>query len=391
MHLLRRDHRPHRHRPHHGARSGSGGVAPAAPAVVLIEDGLVVAVGPDLEIPEEAEQIELTGLHLIPGLIDGFCTLDPDQDALWLASGVTTVRDGGMTIKDSLFERPVASRDVHPGPQLLVSSPLFMDAGRSSQRDSGSARPFRRRSRSRRCSPARGGERRLRLLSSRREPRRGAAARGRQAGLEYRVKTWGGSAGSRHPQGPRGRPVRLARARLAPPPGARFGNLDEQLAALSAAIADLAQGDWKVTPSMGTGRFVRWSGPEEPRSSRRSGPSRARWRGNWGAFRLMRAGDWRRSSGRWSRAKARAAAPRGRGPASPWVGRPERRDRTGWRFDDELEERVAAGIAVPEVLALATRGPPRPSVARSESGKIAPGYQANCSPSPVTPDAPSAR
>ncbi|MGB0333288.1 MAG: hypothetical protein ACPGPE_15870, partial [Planctomycetota bacterium] len=274
-----------------------GGVAPAAPAVVLIEDGLVVAVGPDLEIPEEAEQIELTGLHLIPGLIDGFCTLDPDQDALWLASGVTTVRDGGMTIKDSLFERPVASRDVHPGPQLLVSSPLFMDA-RAQQPEGFRLGP-----------PVQAAEQIAEVLSLLEEGNGafdyfrhdGSLDEGQlrvvcQAGLEYGVKTWG--------RIPRDLGIRKAREAgqygllgldSLLPPGARFGNLDEQqLAALSAAIADLAQGDWKVTPLlMGTGRFVRWSGPEEPPVLEALGPLyEARWRGDLEAFRLMRAGDW---------------------------------------------------------------------------------------------------
>jgi imidazolonepropionase-like amidohydrolase len=37
---------------------------------VLIRDGLIAAVGPDLEAPEGAEQIDATGLHLMPGIVD---------------------------------------------------------------------------------------------------------------------------------------------------------------------------------------------------------------------------------------------------------------------------------------------------------------------------------
>ena len=79
------------------------------------------------------------------------------------------------------------------------------------------------------------------------------------------------------------------------PKGARFSSLDEaQEASLDAAVDDLAQGVWMVVPLlMGTGRFVRWSGPEVPEVLAALGPLyETRWKADLEAFRLMRSGDW---------------------------------------------------------------------------------------------------
>jgi len=360
-----------------------GGVVAAAPATVLIEDGLIVAVGPNLEIPEEAERIELTGLHLVPGLIDGFCTLDPGHDALWLASGVTTVRDGGMTIKESLFERPLASRDVNPGPQLLVSSPFFMDA-RSPQPDGFGL-----------GAPEQAAEQIAEVLSLLKEGNGafdyfrhdGSLDEGQlrvvcQAGLEYGVKTWG--------RIPRAVGIRKARAagqegllglETLLPKGARFADLDEQQQAhLSAAVADLAEGGWMVTPLlMGTGRFVRWSGSEVPPVLEALGPLyETRWRADLEAFQLMRSGNWdavlrtveaeRRLVRQLHEAGVQLVP--GSGAPSGGIG-------PGGGLIDELEEWVAAGIPAAEVLALATRGAAEAVGGDVPAGKVAVGHQAN--------------
>lgn len=360
-----------------------GGVVAAGPAVVLIEDGLIVAVGPDVEVPEDAERIELTGLHLVPGLSDAFCTLDPEQDALWLASGVTTVRDGGMTIKDSLFERPIASRDVNPGPQLQVSSPLFMDV-RSQQPDGFGL-----------GAPEQAAEQIAQVLELLEEGsgafdyfrHNGSLDEGQlrvvcQAGLEYGVETWG-----RIPPA-----VGIIKARAAGqrgllglesllPKGARFSSLDEaQEASLDAAVDDLAQGEWMVVPLlMGTGRFVRWSGPEVPEVLAALGPLyETRWKADLEAFRLMRSGDWdavlrtveaeRRLVRQLHEAGVQLVP--GSGAPSAGIG-------PGSGLIDELEEWVAAGIPTEDVLTLATRGAANALGGAVPAGLIAPGHQAN--------------
>ena len=109
--------------------------APLEGATVLIQDGLIQKVGVGVEIPEGAETVDLTGLHLIPGLIDGSVTFDAEHDALYLAAGVTTVRDAGSPIGAMLPEAALGMRDRHPGPDLLVASPVFSSAMTAARQD----------------------------------------------------------------------------------------------------------------------------------------------------------------------------------------------------------------------------------------------------------------
>ena len=69
-------------------------------ATILVSEGRVVAVGPDLEIPPGTVRHELSGSHVVPMLIDGYVNFDPDHDMLYTASGVGLVRDvGGDRVK----------------------------------------------------------------------------------------------------------------------------------------------------------------------------------------------------------------------------------------------------------------------------------------------------
>ncbi len=92
--------------------------SPAAPAVVLVENDTIVAVGPDLAIPAGARVVDLTGLHLAPGLVDGFVNHDADHDPLYVSSGITLVRDVGNDIARIGLERELAARDRVPGPWI---------------------------------------------------------------------------------------------------------------------------------------------------------------------------------------------------------------------------------------------------------------------------------
>ena len=74
-------------------------------ATVLIEDGTIRAIGPDLELPPGAARFDLTGQHLVPGLIDTLVHFDANHDALYLAAGVTVVRDVGGSRVKTLAER----------------------------------------------------------------------------------------------------------------------------------------------------------------------------------------------------------------------------------------------------------------------------------------------
>jgi len=93
------------------------------PAVrdVWVEDGRFRAVGPDLEVPAEVEVVDVTGLHLLPGLIDAKVNHDADHDLLYVAAGITLVRDIGNDLARILQERLPLNRDRVPGPAIVCA------------------------------------------------------------------------------------------------------------------------------------------------------------------------------------------------------------------------------------------------------------------------------
>jgi len=106
---------------------GPSAPGPNGPAVsveaqvstVLIDGDRIVDVGPDLELPPGTRQVDVSGLFLAPGLIDGFVQFDGDNDALYTLAGVTTVRDVGGDRARLLRLRE--HRDGVPGPKLLTA------------------------------------------------------------------------------------------------------------------------------------------------------------------------------------------------------------------------------------------------------------------------------
>lgn len=88
-------------------------------ATVLVVDGRIDAIGTDLVLPLGCERIDCTGLFVVPGLVDGMMSYDPEHDALYTAHGVTTVRDMGgdpdvlAELKGEVFRERV------PGPFLI--------------------------------------------------------------------------------------------------------------------------------------------------------------------------------------------------------------------------------------------------------------------------------
>lgn len=90
--------------------------APGEPlAPVHDKEGLVVT----------PETVNVTGLHILPGLIDGMVNHDADHDALYVASGVTLVRDQASQLNRVLVARTAASRNASLGPDLFVSGEVF--------------------------------------------------------------------------------------------------------------------------------------------------------------------------------------------------------------------------------------------------------------------------
>lgn len=94
-------------------------------ATVLIRGERIEAVAPELELPEGVERRDVTGKHLVPGLIDAMVHFDADQDALFLAAGITAVRDVGSERVKSLIERFPEARDRTPGPALYTAGAIL--------------------------------------------------------------------------------------------------------------------------------------------------------------------------------------------------------------------------------------------------------------------------
>ena len=107
----------------------------AGPQTVLVRDGLIYAVGRDLDIPETSSRIDGRGLHAIPGLAEmhGHTPVpqgNPDSDFvrdmmfLYVANGVTTVRGmlggpGQLELRQRVNDGEVL------GPTLFLAGPSF--------------------------------------------------------------------------------------------------------------------------------------------------------------------------------------------------------------------------------------------------------------------------
>jgi len=85
---------------------------------VLLENDRIVGVGADVVIPAGAAVVDLEGLHLMPGLVDGLVNFDAEHDALYLGAGVTLVRDVGNDLGRMTIERTREARERNPGPWI---------------------------------------------------------------------------------------------------------------------------------------------------------------------------------------------------------------------------------------------------------------------------------
>ena len=97
---------------------------PLEDAVLVIEQGLIVQIGPssDVTVPEGAEIVDASGMTLVPGFIDAHVHIEFADPAEVLAGGVTTVRDLAWP-PESIW--PLAERSKDPG----FNGPLIVAAG----------------------------------------------------------------------------------------------------------------------------------------------------------------------------------------------------------------------------------------------------------------------
>lgn len=107
------------------------GAAPLR-ADVVITDGKIAALvepGAKTGVPADAQRVDATGLHLTPGLVDGMVNHDAEHDRLYVASGVTFVRDLGGELTQALAERDLVARNRGPGPAIWAAgAPIGADA-----------------------------------------------------------------------------------------------------------------------------------------------------------------------------------------------------------------------------------------------------------------------
>lgn len=120
---------------------------------VLVEHGRITAVAPGLRDTAAAEQIDLTGMTLLPGLIDLHVHLGtdmgegppglldmpglladysrylPDARRDFLAHGVTTVRDLGNETPFIFELRDGVDTGTLEGPRVIAAGPVFTTAG----------------------------------------------------------------------------------------------------------------------------------------------------------------------------------------------------------------------------------------------------------------------
>ncbi len=103
-------------------------------AVILVSDGRIEALGPaDLvRVPRGAEEVQVDGRWVIPGLIDAHTHADRWMLDRFLAYGVTAIRDAGGDQDDILALRSSVRSGTVLGPRMYVSgAPIDASPGRA--------------------------------------------------------------------------------------------------------------------------------------------------------------------------------------------------------------------------------------------------------------------
>jgi imidazolonepropionase-like amidohydrolase len=104
------------------------GKPPIADAVVLVKDGRIVKAGTrsELEIPKNAQLIDARGKTILPGLWDMHAHFEQvEWGPIYLAAGVTTVRDCGNELEFITAVRDMIAEGHGLGPRILAAG--FID------------------------------------------------------------------------------------------------------------------------------------------------------------------------------------------------------------------------------------------------------------------------
>jgi imidazolonepropionase-like amidohydrolase len=100
------------------------GSAPLADAALIVRQGRIVAVGPrsKVKIPHGANLVDATGKFVLPGLWDMHAHFEQvEWGPIYLAAGVTTVRDCGNEFEFITAVRDAIAKGHGLGPRLLLA------------------------------------------------------------------------------------------------------------------------------------------------------------------------------------------------------------------------------------------------------------------------------
>ena len=100
------------------------GAAPVADSAVVIHNGVIVAVGPrsQVKVPKDAHIVDAKGKFLLPGLWDMHAHFEQvEWGPIYLAAGVTTVRDCGNEFEFIAAVRNAIEEGRGLGPRLLLA------------------------------------------------------------------------------------------------------------------------------------------------------------------------------------------------------------------------------------------------------------------------------
>ena len=100
------------------------GAAPVPDAAVVIENGRIMAAGPrtKIKIPKHAQIVDGKGKYLLPGLWDMHAHFEQvEWGPIYLAAGVTTVRDCGNELEFITAVRDAVAQGRGLGPRLLLA------------------------------------------------------------------------------------------------------------------------------------------------------------------------------------------------------------------------------------------------------------------------------
>ena len=100
------------------------GAAPIANATVVTRDGKILDAGPSdkVKVPADAQRIDLAGKYIIPGLWDMHAHYEQvEWGPIYLAAGVTTVRDVGNEFDFITAVRDAVNSGAALGPHMLLA------------------------------------------------------------------------------------------------------------------------------------------------------------------------------------------------------------------------------------------------------------------------------